>query len=595
MPPKYSHVKRRGSAPPTTTSSSKKPTTKQDNRKPSPHTDRNISQAMTAVAQLERAISRILLIRYEQDMARLFSTHLYSVALCHLPSLVMRCTALGGPGWVAANADGEEIKEFFRSVIAMDLREAGERVATKSVLWSYTALRQFAMSNDVPICQKKGLHSLRLLPHFTALKAHLDSLEAMPAVSFAKPPHLGPLTEGYAVLEDACNLAFGVSTKGKGSSRGSKEDQDERRLKVRVGYERLTQTLWRVAREFDVRGYGSILREKLTNKWCDCGCSTDHLSEVCERTVRDGEETAGLRAGKGREWDGRGVGVYGWETHEEEDVWDVELDFASFDPESRASENDMTIGELMAWKYLQAEREKELGNASFRTGDYNSAIQHYRLAHEIEPELPRYQLNLAAAYIKLNDWMSTEQACNAALLQHMSSKGYWRRAKARKMLGRVDEAIKDLRALIRLQPYNPEAISELTALLPPNPSSAQPTKGGMVGGSSSSANDDYLDLPKPRLPKSLPFETTDEDRQKLKISNLPLTVDVPSNFEFMAATGTGDKSPSSGRNGKPKRSGSRGGNDIPTGPDTKKNAGKGQTMSFTYPNWERYLVKKATD
>jgi len=98
---------------------------------------------MTAVAQLERAISRILLIRYEQDMARLFSTHLYSVALCHLPSLVMRCATLGGSGWVATNADGEEIKEFFRSVIAMDLREAGERVATKSVLWSYTALRQF--------------------------------------------------------------------------------------------------------------------------------------------------------------------------------------------------------------------------------------------------------------------------------------------------------------------------------------------------------------------------------------------------------------------------------------------------------------------
>jgi hypothetical protein len=36
------------------------------------------------------------------------------------------------------------------------------------------------------------------------------------------------------------------------------------------------------------------------------------------------------------------------------------LDFASFDPEFRASEPDMTIGELMAWKYLQAEREKEL-------------------------------------------------------------------------------------------------------------------------------------------------------------------------------------------------------------------------------------------
>jgi len=61
----------------------------------------------------------------------------------------MRCTSLGGPGWIAANADGEEIKELFRSVIAMDLREAGERVATKSVLWSYTALRQFV---SVDLC-----------------------------------------------------------------------------------------------------------------------------------------------------------------------------------------------------------------------------------------------------------------------------------------------------------------------------------------------------------------------------------------------------------------------------------------------------------
>ena len=89
-------------------------------------------------------------------MARLFSTHLYSVALYQLPSLVMGCTTVGGPGWVAANADGEEIREFFRSVIAMDLREVGERVATKSVVWSYTALRQFVSFDFrlfvAPIC-----------------------------------------------------------------------------------------------------------------------------------------------------------------------------------------------------------------------------------------------------------------------------------------------------------------------------------------------------------------------------------------------------------------------------------------------------------
>jgi hypothetical protein len=157
----------------------------------------------------------------------------------------------------------------------------------------------------------------------------------------------------------------------------------------------------------------------------------------------------------------------------------------------------------------------------------------------------------------------------------------------------------DLRALIRLQPSNSEAISELTALLPPNPLPPQPTKGTVAGCSSSAVKDDHLDLPKPRLPKPLPFETRDEDRQKLKISNLPLTVDVPSNFEFMAAAaaaaGMGGKPPPSGRKAKPKRSGSRGGNNASTGPDMKKNTGKGQTMSFTYPNWERYLVKRITD
>jgi hypothetical protein len=141
MAPKYSHVKKRTTNPPG--SSTKKGGSGNNGKKPNPHLDRSITKAMTAVSQLERSIARILLIRYEQDMARLFSTHLYCIALCHLPTFVMRCLMLGGPGWVAANSDAEEIKDFFRAAIAMDLRQAGERVATKSVLWSYTALRHF--------------------------------------------------------------------------------------------------------------------------------------------------------------------------------------------------------------------------------------------------------------------------------------------------------------------------------------------------------------------------------------------------------------------------------------------------------------------
>ena len=98
---------------------------------------------MTSVSLLERGIARILLIRFEQDIARLFSTHLYNIALVHLPTFIMRCISVGGPSWPVYNADCDEVKDFFRAVISMDMRQAGERVATKSVLWSYTALRHF--------------------------------------------------------------------------------------------------------------------------------------------------------------------------------------------------------------------------------------------------------------------------------------------------------------------------------------------------------------------------------------------------------------------------------------------------------------------
>jgi hypothetical protein len=68
---------------------------------------------------------------------------LYTLSLVQLPTFVMRCLSLGGPSWLAWNYNSDETKDFFRTVISMDMRQAGERVATKSVLWSYTALRQF--------------------------------------------------------------------------------------------------------------------------------------------------------------------------------------------------------------------------------------------------------------------------------------------------------------------------------------------------------------------------------------------------------------------------------------------------------------------
>jgi hypothetical protein len=101
------------------------------------------------------------------------------------------------------------------------------------------------------------LHSLRLLPYYPALKAHLDTLEAMP-LSFTKPPHLGSLQEGQEALEDACELKFGGWINKLAPVHA--EWEGDWQTKIRFGYEKLSQTLWRVAREFDVRGWIILLR-----------------------------------------------------------------------------------------------------------------------------------------------------------------------------------------------------------------------------------------------------------------------------------------------------------------------------------------------
>lgn len=195
-------------------------------------------------------------------------------------------------------------------------------------------------------------------------------LKAMPKSAFSKPTHLPPLEYSIQLLED--DLA-------KENHVGSA--WADWRRKVRIGYKRLADTLWQVAREFDVRGYGIVLREKLTTKWCHCGCSTDHLGEVCEKSVREEEEESGIRSGKEKEWDGRGMvvvfvtfvimqvcsyndiilgsGVFGWETYEEEDIWEVDPGYGSLRSDECDSGTDMTVEELMTWRYIRAEKAKE--------------------------------------------------------------------------------------------------------------------------------------------------------------------------------------------------------------------------------------------
>lgn len=69
--------------------------------------------------------------------------------------------------------------------------------------------------------------------------------------------------------------------------------------------------------------------------------------------------------GKEREWDGRGQGVHGWETADEEDMWRAKLDFGGAPGdymdlylEEDEDEDVLSVGELMELRYIKAEREK---------------------------------------------------------------------------------------------------------------------------------------------------------------------------------------------------------------------------------------------
>ncbi|KAH7106638.1 hypothetical protein BKA62DRAFT_687736 [Auriculariales sp. MPI-PUGE-AT-0066] len=524
---------------------------------------------LCTISRLERTISGILLRRFEHDIARLVSAHIHRVSERILPRVLQHIIVLGSPGWAARNASSDGVRDFFRQVLAMDLRQAGERVATKSVLWSYTALRHFAVARGVHVCESRGLHSARLLPHHRSLREHLRFLE-LNSPACIKPTHMNPVV---ALPKDLEALA----PAGKAA--------DAWRDKVRLSYARLTDSLWSVAREFDVRGYGLVLRDKLTTKWCECGCSTDHLGEVCERTVRDDEDRRKPRPGKEREWDGRGSGVRGWNTAKEEDVWDVRLDFGAayddddfrhqqmaFDGDDAAS-LDLTVAELIEWRYFRAERQKELGNTAFKRADYDRAVLHYMRAREIEPELPTYALNLAAAHLKLAQWAQAEVVCTSALAQHRSSKGLWRRARARRMLGRDEDAIRDLHDVLELSPGNADALSELAILLqatadddPSVPSTS--THPLLLGKGPCGACNPPLSYalasslaariaatpPDPDDAHAMPtpWEPTPEERRKLRVVPVPRVIDDP------IAVG------------------------LPPGP----------SASYSFPTWERYVLRR---
>ncbi|RIA98520.1 hypothetical protein C1645_95935 [Glomus cerebriforme] len=114
----------------------------------------------------------------------------------------------------------------------------------------------------------------------------------------------------------------------------------------------------------------------------------------------------------------------------------------------------------------QAFQEKETGNAFFKKGNYTMAIVHYGKAMELDPKEAVYVINRAMAYLKLKNWENAEIDCTSGLILHPDNpKALWRRGIARRELGKLEEAKKDLQDALRLEPNDKAVKEELDKVL----------------------------------------------------------------------------------------------------------------------------------
>ncbi|KAK9448191.1 uncharacterized protein V1518DRAFT_406621 [Limtongia smithiae] len=122
---------------------------------------------------------------------------------------------------------------------------------------------------------------------------------------------------------------------------------------------------------------------------------------------------------------------------------------------------------------------KNQGNAAFKKGNYAAAVELYTEAWKANAREPIYLSNRAMARLKLGQWDEVEKDCVRALLLIASTgeaevaiksgnpltvKVLFRRAKARKELGKLTEARLDLECALKVDPNNNDAVEELKTL-----------------------------------------------------------------------------------------------------------------------------------
>lgn len=134
-------------------------------------------------------------------------------------------------------------------------------------------------------------------------------------------------------------------------------------------------------------------------------------------------------------------------------------------PEKIESDAEPTTADLLQQRKQEAVVQKDRGNAYFKEGKYEAAVECYSRGMEADGTNALLPANRAMAFLKLHRFSEAEQDCSAALaLDAAYTKAFARRATARAALGRIREAKEDFEQVLKLEPGNKQAMSEIQKL-----------------------------------------------------------------------------------------------------------------------------------
>ncbi|RXN08123.1 RNA polymerase II-associated 3 [Labeo rohita] len=139
--------------------------------------------------------------------------------------------------------------------------------------------------------------------------------------------------------------------------------------------------------------------------------------------------------------------------------------------EKSESAAELTVDPLQQQRLQEQQRkqeavmQKDRGNAYFKEGKYEAAVECYSRGMEADGTNALLPANRAMAYLKLQRYSEAEQDCSAALvLDATYVKAFARRATARAALGKIREAKEDFEQVLKLEPGNKQAMSEIEKL-----------------------------------------------------------------------------------------------------------------------------------